>query len=414
MGSSIPKFFEKDRKERLDALRTAANLDDNDIAILKSAGGIGFDEADAMIENAIGTFSASLGIATNFVINDSEVLVPMVIEESSVIAAASKGAKAARDAGGFHVDVGLPYVIGQIQIVGDFDIDAESKVSANTQRILDVANSQSHTLSKMNRGAKSVLCRRIKTDGDEQLLVEITVDTGDAMGANVTNSMCEAVAPIIEELSGGRALLRILSNYSEQRIVKVTATFSGDDASIVNDMLLAYQLAKHDIYRAVTHNKGIMNGITAVASSVGQDIRAIEAAAHAYASKAGSYSSLSRWSKNKDGKLVGELELPLAVGTVGGISKVHPTIRVCAKIMNATSALELACVIGSAGLAQNYAAMRALVTTGIQAGHMRLHARNLAIAAGATLQQAPKIAEQMIRESNISETRARDILGGSS
>ncbi len=411
MGSSIPAFYQKDRRGRLDALRAAAGLDDEDIATLESAGGITFGEADAMIENAVGTFSSPLGIATNFVVNGSDVLVPMVIEESSVVAAASKGAKAARAAGGFVAEAGAPHVIGQIQVVGAVAGDAESRVAAGTQRILDAANAKSRTLAAMGRGARSVSCRRITADDGEQLVVELVVDSGEAMGANITNSMCEAAAPIVEELTGGRVLLRILSNYSEQRTVRVTATFRGNDASTVDDMLLAYQLAKHDTYRAVTHNKGIMNGIVAVASAMGQDVRAIEAAAHAYASRGGSYSSLTAWSKNADGNLAGSLEVPLGVGTVGGISKIHPTVRVCAKIMHATSASGLACIIGSAGLAQNYAAMHALVTTGIQAGHMRLHAKNLAIAAGATLGQASDIAEQMIRESDISEARARQILG---
>lgn len=413
MGSSIPKFFEKDRRERLDALRNHAGLDDDDIATLESAGGIEFETANAMIENTVGTFSVPLGIATNFVINGSEILVPMATEESSVVAAASKGAKSARATGGFFAKTGSPYVIGQLQVVGNIADDAEAKIADDAQRILDVANAQSGTLSKMNRGAKSISCRRVKTDDSEQLLVELLIDTGDAMGANVTNSMCEAVSPIIEELTHSRVLLRILSNYSESRLVTVTATFSRDDlgdSGTIDDMLLAYQLAKHDVYRAVTHNKGIMNGITAVALAAGQDVRAIEAAAHAYASKNGTYSSLSEWAQDKNGNLVGRLEIPLAVGTVGGISKIHPTARVCNKIMNAESASQLACVIASAGLAQNYAAMRALVTTGIQAGHMRLHARNLALAAGATLEQASAVAEQMIRESNISETHARDIL----
>ena len=413
MSSAIPKFFEKDRRARLDALRSVANLDDNDIAILQNAGGIYFDDSDAMIENSVGIISTPLGIATNFIINDSEILVPMATEESSVVAAASKGAKAARAMGGFKAKAGPQIVIGQLQVVGNIAKDAETKIKDGTQRILDIANAQSSTLLKMNCGAKSVSSRRVKTGDTEQLVAEIMVDTGDAMGANVTNSMCEAVAPIIEELTQGRVLLKILSNYSELRTVTVSATFSrtkSDDNNTFDDLILAYQLAKHDVYRAVTHNKGIMNGVTATAASVGQDVRAIEAAAHAYASRNGSYSSLSEWHKDKNGNLVGNLVIPLAVGTVGGISVIHPTARVCSKIIQAKSSAQLACVIGSVGLAQNYAAMHALVTTGIQAGHMRLHARNLAIAAGATLEQVANIASQMVTESNISQTRARQIL----
>ena len=413
-SSSIPKFYEKNRSARLDALREAADLDDADVAILKGVGGIGFDAADAMIENAVGTFSTPLGIATNFVINGVETLVPMATEESSVVAAASKGAKAARATGGFYARMGPPLVVGQIQLIGEIADDAETKIAEAKERILDAANAQSRTLSRMGRGATSISCRRVRTDGPEQLVAEIVVDTGDAMGANITNSMCEAVAPIVEELSGGRALLRILSNYSERRVATVTATFGRDavgGSDVVRDMLSAYQLAKHDMHRAVTHNKGIMNGMTAVAFAAGQDIRAIDAAAHAYASRGGAYSSLTEWTRDADGNLVGKLETPLAVGTVGGVSRVHPAARVCTKIMRAESASDLACVIASAGLAQNYAAMHALVTTGIQAGHMRLHARNLAIAAGATLAQAADVAAQMVQEGDISEARARDILG---
>ena len=395
-------------------MRKAAGLDDADIAVLEGGGGIGFGAADAMIENAVGTFSSPLGIATNFVVNGSEILVPMATEESSVIAAASRGAKAARAGGGFFAKAGPPHVVGQIQLVGPIADDAEEQVARGAGRILAAANSASRTLPQMGRGARSVTSRRVRTGGGDQLLVELLVDAGDAMGANATNSMCEAAAPVIEELTGARALLRILSNYSESRTATVTATFARDAVGgdgVVRDMILAYELARHDVYRATTHNKGIMNGITAAAASVGQDVRAIEAAAHAYASRGGAYASLSEWKKDGDGNLAGRLEIPLAVGTVGGISRVHPTARVCAKIMHAATAQDLACVIASAGLAQNYAAMHALVTTGIQAGHMRLHARNLAVAAGATLEEAAGVAAQMVGEGDVSESRAREILG---
>ena len=246
------------------------------------------------------------------------------------------------------------------------------------------------------------------------LIVELLVDVADAMGANVTNSMCEAVAPLIERVTGGEVLLKILSNYSTRRMVRASAVFEKKEAggeAVIDKMILAYQFAKHDVYRAVTHNKGIMNGVIAVANATGQDCRAIEASAHAYASRTGRYSSLTEWTKNADGNLLGRLEMPLPVGIVGGITGVHPAARVCTKILGVASAGELGCVIAAAGLAQNYSAMRALSAEGIQKGHMRLHARNIASAAGAAPDQIDEIAGKMISEKSISLNRARELLG---
>ena len=244
------------------------------------------------------------------------------------------------------------------------------------------------------------------------LIVELLIDVGDAMGANVTNTMCEAVSPLLEKITGGRALLRILSNYSTRRITKATAVFDkkeiGED--VVDDIILAYQFADNDVYRAVTHNKGIMNGITAVANATGQDSRAIEAAANAYATRSGQYRSLSKWTKDHEGNLVGSLELPLSVGIVGGIANVHPIAKICMKILKVSSAQELACIMTATGLAQNYSAIRALSTEGIQKGHMRLHARNLATAAGAKPDQVDKIVQKMIEEKKISLDRAKELL----
>jgi len=415
-GSSIPRFYERDRASRLEALREAASLDDADIAVLSGGGGIGFEEADAMVENAVGTMGVPLGIATNFVVNSRDVLVPMATEESSVIAAASRGARAARATGGFAASAGEARMVGQVQIVGGYADDAEARVAAASGEILGAANSASRTLRRLGRGARSVSCRRVRTGDAEQLVVELDVDVGDAMGANATNSMCEAAAPAIEAATGGRALMRILSNYSPRRMASATATFLAAEVGgegAVRDMVLAYELARHDMFRAVTHNKGIMNGIVAVATATGQDVRAIEAAAHAHASAGGAYTSLSGWSVDAEGNLAGRLEVPLAVGTVGGISGIHPTARACARVMRASAPADLACVMAAVGLAQNYSAMRALVTTGIQAGHMRLHARNLAIAAGAPPARAAAVAARMVSEGDISEARAREILAGS-
>ncbi len=415
MTSSIPKFFAKSREERLDIIKDFANLNSADIAILNDIdGGVSFERADKMVENAIGTFSLPLGIATNFTVNGRDHLVPMAIEEPSVIAAASKAAKAARYHGGFTVVSDEPYSIGQIQLIS-VDSNAASRIQEHADEILSLANSKSSTLSKLGRGAKQIQCREITTPSGEMLIVEIIIDVGDAMGANVTNTMCEAISPLLADITGGRPLLRILSNYSTKRMVDATAVFAVDQVGgkkIVDDIILAYEFADNDIYRAVTHNKGVMNGITAVANAIGQDSRAIEAAAHAYAAHTGRYRSLTQWSSDDSGNLVGRLAVPLAVGIVGGISNVHPVAKVCAKILDVDSARALSCVMAAAGLAQNYAALRALVTDGIQKGHMRLHARNLAAAAGASPDQIDHIVETMIEQRDISLDNARYLVSG--
>ncbi|MCH7877193.1 MAG: hydroxymethylglutaryl-CoA reductase, degradative [Thaumarchaeota archaeon] len=412
--SSISKFFEKSRKERLDIVTNFANLSDEELDILQSNnGGISYDKADKMVENVIGTFSLPLGIATNFKINGKDYIIPMVIEEPSVIAAASKGAKIARIKGGFEVTADESYSIGQIQVL-DVDIpSAIQKINNSSNDILQLANSKSNTLSKMGKGAKEISCKEIDTPSGKMLIVELLIDVGDAMGANITNTMCEAVSPLIEKITGGRTLLRILSNYSTRRIAKAKAVFEKDAVggeAVVDNIILAFEFADNDVYRAVTHNKGILNGTIAVANAVGQDSRAIEAAANAYAAKSGRYRSLSEWSKDNDGNLVGTLEIPLSVGIVGGIVNVHPVAKVCVKILGVSTAQELACVMTAAGLAQNYSAIQALATEGIQKGHMRLHARNLAVAAGAVPEQIDKIVQKMIEEKKISLDRAKELL----
>lgn len=407
------RFFEKSRQERIDEISKFANLSPEERQILEGSGGIGFDQADKMVENAIGTFSFPLGIATNFVINGKEYLIPMVIEEPSVIAAASKAAKIAKIHGGFRIQNDESYSIGQIQVV-NVDVKAATpKVLERSAEILELANTKSSTLSKIGKGAKQVSCKEICTESGPMLIVELLIDVGDAMGANVTNTMCEGVAPLIEKITGGKTLLKILSNYSTRRLVRGTATFDKDELGgehTVDNIILAYQFADNDEYRAVTHNKGIMNGIIAAANATGQDTRAIEAAAHAYAAKSGKYRSLTQWSKDKDGNLVGKIELPMSVGIVGGIINVHPAAKICAKILQVQSASELACVIVAVGLAQNFSAIRALSSEGIQKGHMKLHARNIAAAAGARPDQIDAIATKMVQEGKISINRARELV----
>jgi hydroxymethylglutaryl-CoA reductase len=336
----------------------------------------------------------------------------MVIEEPSVIAAASKGAKIARIKGGFVVTADESFSIGQIQVL-DVDTSAIQKINDSSDEIIKLANSKSNSLPKMNKGAKEISCKEIDTPSGKMLIVELLIDVGDAMGANITNTMCEAVSPLIEKITGGKTLLRILSNYSTRRIVKTKAVFEKEAVGgekVVDNIILAFEFADNDVYRAVTHNKGIMNGIISVANATGQDSRAIEAAANAYAAKSGKYRSLSKWSKDEEGNLVGTLEIPLSVGIVGGIVTVHPIAKVCTKILGVTSAQELACIMTATGLAQNFSAIRALATEGIQKGHMRLHARNLASAAGATSEQIDEIVQKMIEEKKISLDRAKELL----
>ena len=380
--SSIPKFFEKSHEEKLNIISNFSDLTDDEINHLKNAtGGIDFKHANKMIENAIGTFSLPLGIATNFKINDNDYLVPMVIEEPSVIAAASKAAKIAKIHGGFTASVEGNISIGQIQVLDVNIQESISAINSNSNEIIELANSASKTLPKLGKGAKEVQCKEIKTLTSSMLIVELMIDVGDAMGANVTNTMCETVAPLIEKITSGKILLRILSNYSTKRMVSVSAIFDKEAVGgeqVVNDMIFAYEFADNDVYRAVTHNKGVMNGTISVANATGQDSRAIEAAAHAYASHTGKYRSLTKWVKDDSGNLVGNFEIPLSVGIVGGVTNDHPIAKICTKILKLQNVQELACIMAATGLAQNFAAMRALVTEGIQKGHMKLHARKQA------------------------------------
>lgn len=417
-SSAIPRFFEKTRDERLGAISDVAGLGAGDTEALRDAsGGLAFEQADNMVENAIGTLATPLGVATNFVVNGRDVLVPMAIEEPSVIAAASKGAKAARGGGGFRATASGTYSIGQIQLLDVTDADAAARrIAERSGDIIALANTKSSTLSKMGRGAKGVSCRTVDAPSGRMLIAELLIDVGDAMGANITNSMCEAVAPLLEDICGGRgarALLRILSNYSTRRTVRAQATFPRDvvgGPGVVSDMISAFEFADCDVYRAVTHNKGVMNGIIAVANATGQDGRAIEAAAHAYACRTGRYRSITQWGRDGRGDLVGTIELPMSVGVVGGVVTVHPVARACMRILGAGSAGELACIMASAGLAQNYAAMRALATDGIQKGHMRLHARNLAVAAGAGPGEVDRVVRKMVSGGAVSMQGARNAL----
>jgi hydroxymethylglutaryl-CoA reductase len=368
------KFYEMSRQERLDYLKEVTGVTDIESMLQP----IPFESANRMVENAIGSITMPMGIATNFVINGKELLIPMAIEEPSVIAAASKAAKIAKATGGFSAQADESLMIGQVQVVGISSLKAAAAmVRKNKKRILAAANEKSKSVVARDLQVRSLRDSSPNKMGN-MLVVELVINTMDAMGANVINTMCEAIAPIVAELTGGEVVLKILSNYATKRLVKCKAIFSKNEIggpNVVRRILYAYALAYSDVYRAVTHNKGVMNGIDAVALATGQDFRAIEAGAHAFAARDGQYRSLTRWRKTRQGDLEGQIEIPLAVGIVGGITTTHPAVKLALQIMGVTSAKDLAMAMACAGLAQNFAAIRALSDEGIQQGHMRLHAR---------------------------------------
>jgi hydroxymethylglutaryl-CoA reductase len=369
------KLYEMSREERLDYIRKTTRISDDIEAMLRP---LSFEDANRMVENAIGIMSIPMGIATNFVINGREFVIPMAIEEPSVIAAVSKAAKIAKVKGGFIADADDSLMIGQVQIVGLGNVKhAKTKILRNKKQLLVTANSNSRSVTAVDLQVRQLRDKSPNNMGN-MLMIELIIDTKDAMGANAINTMCEAIAPHVAEITGGEVVLKILSNYATRRMVRCRAIFDKEylgGSQIVKRILYAYALAYSDAYRAVTHNKGVMNGIDAVALATGQDFRAIEAGAHAYAARDGTYRSLTSWRRTKEGDLAGGIELPLAVGVVGGIVNAHPTAKFALQILGVKSAKELAMVIAATGLAQNLAAIRALSSEGIQTGHMRLHAR---------------------------------------
>jgi hydroxymethylglutaryl-CoA reductase len=412
------KFRNMNQKERLEYIKKKTKIDDKEILLFNDTSIFKFEDINKMIENAVGVFQIPLGIANNFVINDKEYLIPMAIEEPSVIAAASNAAKIAKEAGGFKAKADKSIMIGQIQLVSlddnhNINIDKSiKKIIENKLELIKLANTKSKFAQCVDIHIRQLYDESINNLGS-MIIIEIFVDTKDAMGANVINTMCEAVAPKIESLTEGQVILKILSNYATKRLVKCKGVFPkaliGGD-KVLKRILFSYAFAYSDVYRAVTHNKGIMNGIDSVAIATGQDFRAIEAGCHAYACKDGQYRSLTKWYQNSEGDLVGEIEIPLAVGIIGGITNIHPLVKTCLKILDITSSQELAMIIAAAGLAQNFSAIRALSDEGIQKGHMKLHSKNIAKIAGALNDQIERIAQQMINEENISVSRAREII----
>ncbi|MBN2084416.1 MAG: hydroxymethylglutaryl-CoA reductase, degradative [Anaerolineales bacterium] len=418
-SSRISGFHNKSIKERRQALIDGAWLDSTDTAIL-DRGGIEPALADRMIENVIGLYALPLGIATNFLINGREVLVPMAVEEPSVVAGVSFMARLIREGGGFSADADEPEMIGQIQILDLPDLTAAEKtLLAHREEILAEAAEADPVLVRAGGGPRDIEVRTIDSPLSGPFLVlHLIIDVRDAMGANAVNTACERVAPLIERLTGGRTRLRILSNLADRRLARARCAipaaalaFEGWSGEAVREGILeAYAFAAADPHRAATHNKGIMNGVDAVVLATGNDWRAVEAGAHAYAARHGTYTSLSTWECDGEGRLAGYLELPMAAGIIGGATRVHPAARAALKILGVRTARELAEVIVSVGLAQNLAALRALSTEGIQHGHMRLHARQVAIAAGASGEAVDRIAGQMVAEHAVRTDRAEALV----
>lgn len=408
-------FYKLSVEDRLREVAEFSNLSEEEIKILKDANSLSEEASDNMVENVIGRFSLPVGVALNFIVNDKEYLVPMVTEEPSVIAAASNGAKVARSSGGFYATNTGSMMIAQIQVIGVEDIEyTKFKIYQNKEEILRRANESDPILISLGGGAKDLEVRRIKSSiSDDMLVIHLIVNTLDAMGANAVNTMAENLAPYIEEITGGSVYLRILSNLATKRLVRASTLIKKEELGgeeVVDKIIAAYAFAEADPYRAATHNKGIMNGISAAVLATGNDTRAIESGAHAYASISGSYKPLTSWEKTADGDLAGTIEMPLALGLVGGATKVHPTAKANVKILGVESATELAEVIAALGLAQNLSAIRALATEGIQRGHMSLHAKNVAVQAGAKKEEIDEIVEKMIKAKKINIEYAKELL----
>jgi hydroxymethylglutaryl-CoA reductase len=413
-SSVISGFYKLSPKERLEIVKDFANLTDDEAGLIGQACALPLEVANHMVENVIGVFPEPLGIGTNFLINGTDYLIPMATEEPSVIAAASYAAKMVREGGGFHTSSTAPVMIGQIQVAKLQDAqEAKNKVLAIKADLLKKANEQDLTLNNYGGGARDLEARVIETTMGSMLIVELHVDCRDAMGANAVNTMVEACSPLIAQATGGQVYLRILTNLATKRLVRATCTVPkeavGGEAA-VEGIAYASAFAAADPYRAATHNKGALNGIIATVLATGNDHRAIEAGAHAYAALNGQYTSFSKWTINTNGDLEGSIELPLAVGLVGGAVRTHPIAKICMKILNVKSSNEFGEVLAAVGLAQNLAALRALSSEGIQRGHMSLHARNVAIVAGAPVELVETIAGRMAKEKAVNTKRAKEIL----
>lgn len=418
-SSRLPGFHQLSAQER--ALRVAelVGLTDAELALLAQAHPEDVDRNERMVENVIGSYVLPLGVATNMQVNGRDMLVPMAIEEPSVVAGLSNAARMVREGGGFSALADEPLMIGQIQVLDVADLHAARlRILAARQRLLDVANAQDPVIVSLGGGAREIEVRIPDSPSLPMLVVHLIYDARDAMGANTVNTASEALTPLIEELSGGRVGLRILSNLADRRLARASGIVPKDVLAQeglspeqgVSRILEAHAFAVADPYRAATHNKGVMNGIDAVVIATGNDWRAIEAGVHAYAARSGVYRPVTSWERNAAGDLVGTIEIPLAVGTVGGATRVHPMARLALKILGVQSARELAEIIAAVGLAQNLAALRALSMEGIQRGHMKLHARQVAIAVGAVGEEVIRVAARLAAEGRVRPDRAAEIL----
>ncbi len=413
MKSKLSGFHQMNAEEKLELIKKFSDLTEEEAEVLKKTGALEMKKAEMMIENVIGTTEYPVGIATNFLINGRDYLVPMALEEPSVVAASSYAAKLARPRGGFTATSDEPVMIGQIQLVGIKDIKrAKEQIMLNKEKIFDIANKCDSVLVQFGGGVRDIEVREIDSSRGKMLIVHLIVDVRDAMGANAVNTMSERISPLLEEVTGGEVRLRIITNFADRRIARSKAVWDknelGEEA--IERILDAYELAANDQYRCTTHNKGIMNGIDAVVIATANDFRAIEAGAHSYAARDGKYKPLTKYYKDEEGNLVGEIELPLALGLVGGATKTHPVAKIAVKIMGVKSTKEMSEVVASVGLAQNFAALRALANEGIQRGHMRLHARNIAVTAGAEGEEVAKVAAKLAEGVEISVGAAKKIL----
>ena len=413
MTSRISGFYRLAPSDRLAAAAEQACIGKEEIDQVER--GLSLEQADKMVENVVGMFQVPLGVATNFVIDGREVLIPMATEEPSVIAAASNGARMAREGGGFVTTSTGPVMRAQIQATGIVDpYSARQAILHHKGELMKMANEKDPMLVRFGGGVKDIEVQVIDSRLGPMVVTHLIVDCRDAMGANAVNTMAEALAPRIEQITGGRVYLRIISNLADLRLARARAVFKAEEIGgheVVDGILLAAELAQVDPYRAATHNKGIMNGVTAVVLATGNDTRAVEAGAHSYAAMRGQYRSLTRYEKNRDGDLVGSIEMPVAVGLVGGATRVHPVAKTAVKILGVKSADDLSRIIAAVGLCQNFAALRALASEGIQRGHMSLHAKNVAVQAGAKCDMIEIIAARMAAERRISVDRAVELMG---
>jgi hydroxymethylglutaryl-CoA reductase len=413
-SSRLSGFYQLGQDERLNLLKSHCALDDATIQTLKDSSALPFDLVNRLVENAIGGFTVPLGIATNMIIDGQDILIPMATEESSVIAAVGNTAKQCRDTGGFFTSLSGTEMIAQVQIIGLTDPwTARAKVLERKDEIADICNACDPVLIKLGGGFRDLEVRIIDTRSGPMVIVHLIVDTRDAMGANAVNTMAETLAPRLSEWTGGKHHLRILSNLADRRVARARAVWKAEaigGSDIVQGIIAAADFADADPYRAATHNKGIMNGVSAVTLATGNDTRAIEAGAHAFAARTGRYRSLSHYEVTPQGDLAGSIELPMALGMVGGATKVHPTAQACLKILGVTSAARLSGIAAAVGLAQNFGALKALSTVGIQQGHMALHAQNIAIAAGAVGDEIARVALRMTDAKTIRQDVAESIL----